>query len=166
MLTNILSCGKMFMKITLSVVNYSFRRYTPMSSFNEILQKFVNTDYATLVNIAKGAINDLLPVCKAVDPENDGFLMLSSIILSAIGSDGKLTYKEKCFLKDCLGFDDELIDKYIGLYDSKMEALVDKFTDDISTDVGATTLTLVTAIAACDETITREESAFIHKLLS
>lgn len=136
-----------------------------MNSFNELMQKFVNTDYNTLVSIAQQAISALMPTCKAVDPDNEGCLMLSSIVLAAIGSDGKLSVKEKQFLGDALGLKDELVDQYIGLYDAKMEELVDKFTDDISAEVGANTVTLVAAIAACDETITRDESAFILKLI-
>ncbi len=136
-----------------------------MKSFSEMLQNFVNEDYDSLVLIAKQAIAAILPTCMQVDPENQGYMMLSSIILSAIGSDGKLSGKEKRFIKDCLGLNKEQIEQYIGLYDKRMEELVDRFADDISTEVGGNTITLVAAIAACDETISHEESAFILKLL-
>lgn len=136
-----------------------------MSSFNELLQKWVNEDYETLVNMAKFAMVDVLPACKTYDPEHEGFLLISSIILSAVGADGKLSYKERCLMKDVLGLDDAMIDKYIGMYSSKMQDLVDKFADSMSSDLKAKIVMLVGAIAACDETISREETAFMHKIL-
>ena len=92
--------------------------------------------------------------------------MISSIVLSAIGSDKKLSQKETDFLRDCLGLDDEHIVKYINLYSPEMEALVDKFADEISAEIKLSTVALVAAIAACDEKICREESAFIRKILA
>jgi len=137
-----------------------------METFDQTMQKLVNSDYETLLSFAKQAIARLLPVCKTIDPKNNGFLMISSIVLSAIGSDKKLSQKETDFLRDCLGLDDEHIVKYINLYSPEMEALVDKFADEISAEIKLSTVALVAAIAACDEKICREESAFIRKILA
>ena len=136
-----------------------------MASFNELMQKYVNADYSTLVSLAKKAMVNLIPVCKKVDTDNDGFMMLTSIVLSAIGADGKLSALEAKFLRDVMGLDDATIDKYIKMYNSKMPALVDHFVDTLGGDIKADTLVLVTCIAACDETISREECAFIRKLM-
>ena len=108
---------------------------------------------------------NLLPVCKKVDAENDGFMMISSIVLSAIGADGKLTALERKFLGDVMGLSDENISKYIKMYNSKMAELVDHFADSLSADIKADTAMLVISIAACDEKISHEETAFIRKLL-
>ena len=59
-----------------------------MATFNELMQKMVNTDYEDLVSLAQEAANRLMPHCKAVDIEYDGFFMLTALILSAIGADG------------------------------------------------------------------------------
>lgn len=137
-----------------------------METFDQTMQKLVNSDYETLLTFAKQAITQLLPICKTIDPKNNGFLMISSIVLSAIGTDGKLSPKETDFLRDCLGLNDEQIVKYVNLYSPEMEALVDKFADEISTEIKLYTVTLVSAIAACDEKICREETAFIRKIMA
>ncbi len=136
------------------------------TTFNELMQKYVNSDYSTLVNLAQKALVNLIPVCKKVDADNDGFMMVSSIILSAIGADGVLSVLEKKFLGDVLGLDNDTVSKYIKMYNSKMADLVDHFADSLSTDIKADTVMLVCCVAACDEKISREETAFIRKLMA
>jgi len=135
-----------------------------MSNFESLMQKMVNSDYNTLVGLAREARDRLMPVCKEVDPENNGLYMFCSIVLSAIGADGKLSILEQKMLADVLGLKSELVDKFIGMYDSRMVALTDKFADSLGADNKAHAIMLVTAFAAVDETIVAEETAFIHKL--
>ena len=137
-----------------------------MASFNEILQDLVNKDYDTLVKFAQQATVDVLPACKAVDKDHDGFLMISSIILSAIGADGTLTATEKRFLGDVTGLDEDTVTKYIGMYSKDMEDLVDHFADNLGDKVKAATIMLVASVCACDEKISREETAYLRKLLA
>ena len=61
--------------------------------------------------------------------------------------------------------DAKAIATFLSLYDSRMAELVDQFADSLSVDNKSNVLALVTAVAACDETISKEETAFIHKLL-
>lgn len=137
-----------------------------MATFNELMQKYVNEDYSTLVAFSQKALANLIPVCKKVDPDNDGFMMVSSLVLSAIGADGTLTALERKFLGDVLGLSDENISKYIKMYNSRMADLVDHFADSLTTDIKADTAMLIICICACDEKISREETAFIRKLLA
>lgn len=137
-----------------------------MASFSELMQKYVNSDYETLVLLAQKALVNLLPACKAVDKENDGLFMATSIILSAIAADGVLTGLEKKLLKDALGQDDATIQKFISMYDSRMVELVDTFADNINDDIKANVVMLVTAVAAVDEKISKEETTLIKKLLA
>ncbi len=136
-----------------------------MATFNETLQAYVNLEYEELLVIAQKALINVLPACKVVDEKNDGLLMATSIILSAIAADGVLTSKEKQFLADALGLSDEAIAGMISMFDSSMIELVDKFADNLPANVKADTLTLVIAVAACDEKISREETALIRKIL-
>ncbi len=136
-----------------------------MANLTDILQKYVNTDYDTLVEVAQKALTELLPACKEVDPDNDGFLMVSGIILSAMAADDILTSLERKFVCDVLGITNETFDKFLKLYNDGLSELVDKFADTLDGDVKANTLTLVACVAACDEKITLEESAFIRKIL-
>lgn len=137
-----------------------------MATFNELMQKYVNEDYSTLVLMAQKAMSNLIPVCKEVDPDNDGFMMISSLVLSAIGADGTLTVLERKFLRDVMGLSDENISKYIKMYSSKMADLADHFADNMTTDIKADVAMLIICICACDEKISREETAFIRKLLA
>ena len=137
-----------------------------MSKFNELMQKFVNMEYEELVRLAQASIAEILPACKAVDEKNNGMLMLSAILLSAVAADGKLTAKENQFLKDCTGFTDEQVDTYTDMYVGKMDEVVDSFVDALDPTTSSNVLIVVTAIAACDEKISREENAFIQKLLA
>lgn len=137
-----------------------------MATFNEMMQKLVNSDYETLVSIAQEALVGVLPACKEVDPDNDGITMATSIILSAIAADGVLSGLEQKFLADALGLSQPAIKQLIGLYDSRMAELVDVFADHSSPRVKAEILALVSAVAAVDEKISHQETAFIKKLMA
>lgn len=135
-----------------------------MSSFNELMQKYVNTDYPVLVDLGKEAIRHLMPACKAVDTEYNGYYMLTSMILSAVAADGVLSALERKMLRDIMDIDDSSIQKLISLYDSKMADLVNHFADNMGDELKANTIMLVTVFASADEKISREETAFIRRL--
>ncbi len=135
-------------------------------SLNEMLQDFVNKDRDELLFIAKRAMGELLPYCKKVDPDNDGFFMLTAIILTAIGADGNLSALERSFLRDVLEQDDDTISNFIKMYDKRMFETVDKFADALGSEVKAHVLMLVISVASADETICKEETAFIKKILA
>lgn len=136
-----------------------------MANFKDILQTYVNADYDTLVEIAQRALTELLPACKEVDPDNDGFLMVSSIILTALAADDVLTSLERKFVCDVLGITNEKFDRFLKLYNDGLEDYVDKFADTLDGDVKENTRILILAVAACDEKITIDESDFIKKII-
>lgn len=133
--------------------------------FNELMQTFVNKDYSELLSLAKEAMVRVLPVCKAVDEENNGMAMLTSILLSAVAADGKLTGLEAKFLSDLTGLDAAGVDKMTDLYTSKMVDITDVLADKAPTELKADMLVLITSLAACDETISRDETALIRKII-
>lgn len=134
-------------------------------SFNELMQKYVNTDYEDLKTIAQKALVEIMPACEKVDPENKGMVMITGLILAAVSADGVLTKLEKQFLGDILGQSGETIDKLVTLYCGKEAALADQFVDNLGVDVKVNTVTLIACIAAVDEKIARDETALIHKLI-
>lgn len=136
-----------------------------MASFNETLQNMVNQDYGTLVAFGKKALGHVLPACRKVDSKNDGLFMASSIVLTAIGADGVLSTKERQFLRDVLSLSDESISKFIKMYDSRMVDLVNTFADNASSEIKGHTMMLIMSVCACDEKISREETAFIRKIM-
>ena len=137
-----------------------------MASFNELMQKYVNTDYPVLLDLAKEAIRRLTPACKQVDPQHDGYYMLSSIILSSIGRDGTLTPLEKKLLVESTGMDEASVNKFLAMYDPQMPDLVNYFCDNMGEDLKADAIMLVTIFAAVDEKICKEETEFIRKLFA
>ena len=137
-----------------------------MATLNELLQDWVNKDYDELAFAAKRSLQDVMPLCLKVDPDNKGCAMATSIILTAIGADGTLTALEKRLLCDVLGCDEAFVQKMISLYDSRMVDLTDKFVDALDGENRAAVCVLVLAFIAVDEKISKEENALIHKLLS
>lgn len=135
-----------------------------MSSFSELMQKYVNTDYPVLLDLAKEAIRRLTPACKQVDPQHNGYYMLSSIILSAVGRDGVLTALEKKLLMEATNITEQEVSKLLAMYDPKMPDLVNYFCDNMGDDLKADAIMLVTIFCAVDEKISKEETEFIRKL--
>ena len=134
-------------------------------SFQDTLQDLVNKDYNELLGFAKIAIGELYPACKVVDEDHGGVFMMTSIILSAIAADGKLSGIEKKFLMELLDLDEDKLNAFVGMYDARMAELTDKFADALPAEMKAHVVMLVASIAACDETISREETAFLAKIL-
>lgn len=137
-----------------------------MASFTEIMQQYVNLDYSDLLSTAKRSFAKIIPACEAVDQENKGFLMVTSIFLAALAADGKMSSKEAQFISDLLGLDLKQIEQFNSLYNSNMEELVDKFADSLNSNLKAEVITLCLCIASVDEKISREENAFLQKLLN
>ena len=135
-----------------------------MSSFNDLMQKYVNTDYEVLVDLAKEAVRRLMPVCRQVDPDHNGFYMLSALVLSAVGADGTLSALEKKMLGEVFDLDETTIKKLISMYDRQMVDLVEYFVDNMSSETKADTLLFICTLASVDEKIGKEETAFIRKL--
>lgn len=134
--------------------------------FNALLQEMVNKDYAELLDLAKQAVARVLPVCKTVDEANNGMAALTAILLSAVAADGKLTRLEAQFLGDITGLDAAGVDKLTDLYAGNMAELTDMLADKCSQETKADIMILVTCLAACDETISREETAFLRQILA
>ncbi len=136
-----------------------------MNTFEDLLQYYVNLDFDQLVARAKNAVEAVMPDCKRVDPENNGYFMLCSIILSAVGADGKLTPLEDRFLREVMGIDRETTDKLIQLYTPDMVDIVNDFADKLSRQNKINTATLLLAFLSCDEKISPEETGLIKKVI-
>ncbi|MBE6763982.1 MAG: hypothetical protein E7553_06510 [Ruminococcaceae bacterium] len=135
-------------------------------TLDELLKDFLDKSYEELVALGKVAYADIDPVVRAIDAENDGYVMMTSVILSAIGADGTLTALENRFLKDVFGFNDAKIDALLMLYNNQTEDMTDMLFDHAEEEFQASLLTFVMCILAVDKEITREETAFVLKLLA
>ena len=134
--------------------------------FGALMQEFVNKDYDELLALAKQAVTRVLPVCKTVDEQNNGIGALTAIQLSAVAADGKLTRLEAQFLGDITDLDAAGVDKLTDMYTGKMVELTDLLADKFSQETKADIMVLVTCLAACDQTISREETAFLRQIMA
>ena len=134
--------------------------------FKSLMQEMVNKDYNELVAFGKEAMSRVLPVCKAVDEEHEGMAVLTAILLSAVAADGKLTGLEAKYLSDLTGLDAAGVDKLTDMYTSNMVNVTNVLADNCPTELKANILMLITCLAACDETISHEENAFIRYIMA
>ncbi len=138
-----------------------------MDQFRELMQKYVNEDYNTLVGIAKGSLVEALPALEKVfpDQENGSAITVAIILLGAVGADGTLTVKERQFIKDLLGLDDAALDNIIKLYTGKEQEAVKALVNVVDNDTKINIINICACIVACDETITGDELSFVRGLL-
>ena len=135
-------------------------------ALNDTLQSIVNKDYDELLGMAKLAIGDVLPYCKKIDEKNDGMLILTTILMAAVASDGKLTALESKFIGDLTGLSEDKIYSLACVEPAKTAALVDSFADALSVEAKASICVLVSTIFACDTRISVEENQYLQKILA
>ena len=137
-------------------------------TLNEILQDFVNEPYENLVSMAQEAIVRLRPVLDDLSKEEkSGSTILVALMATSLAVDGKLSDLEYQFVCDVLGEDfprEDVKGLAAAHYSDEMMELVDGLVDACSTDLKSTLITFCCCFLAVDETISRDEVAFIQKL--
>lgn len=139
-----------------------------MADLNQILQDLVNEDYDTLVGMAQSSIVDLLPIFNDIAEDGDGKNAIIALFATSLAVDGKLTDLEYKFVCDVLGGDftyDEVKDIVQIHYNDEMIEAINGLADSCPTDLKSKLVVLCGAFLAVDETISRDEVAFIIKLL-
>jgi hypothetical protein len=139
-----------------------------MADLNQILQDMVNEDYDSLVNMAQQAISDLLPVFNEIAEDGNGNSAIIALFATALAVDGKLSDLEYKFVCDVIGGDftyDEVKTLVQGHYSDDMIAAVDGLVDSCPSELKSKLLVLCCTFLAVDETINRDEVAFILKLI-
>ena len=66
---------------------------------------------------------------------------------------------------EVVGTTEQKVDDMVSLYNGAEGELLDKLADALNDELKFEVCNLVASIAACDETIKREEAAFIHKIM-
>lgn len=135
-----------------------------MKQFDEFMQEMVNLDYQNLVSAAKNAMSNLEYLCRSVNVSNGGVYMKAAIALTPIYADGEVTPLEKKMLGDVFMFDPITLQTILEIYSPEMPNHVLDFANRLENDKKQDLITLVTAFAAVDEKISKEETAFIQKL--
>ena len=140
-----------------------------MATLKEIIQKYVDATYEELVSVAKSALSRLMPVFNEADEEGSGAKFVVPVICAALAADGRFSKLECQFVNDVMDADFSYEDLMatVRLYaGEKCAAIVDKICDACSAPLKAEFLSLCLCILAVDKTMTREEAAFLTKLLA
>ncbi len=132
---------------------------------DNIFRLYLEKGYGELLGIAKESLVKLLPACRTADKENDGYLILTALVLASVGIDGRLTKAERAFLSELMGLDVSRVEEYAKMYTGKEADTVDKLADALTNEYKASAISFVLAVAACDGDISVKESDFIKKLI-
>lgn len=135
-------------------------------SLAEIFQAYVNKSYDELRAIAGKNIEALLPVFKQLAGD-DYVNLLVTTILTALGSDNKLSGRELQFVCELLNFNPDDAVKTVGMtVNEPIRKLVDDAFDSINNAQAKSALfELLLCCIAIDGTINLEEQKFILRLL-
>lgn len=137
-------------------------------SFNEILQEIVNQSYEQLLQNASDALNDLMPFFNEAADDGNGAKFIVPIICTVMATDGKFSQLEYKFIKELIN-SDMSYDQFKGVvqqyYSESWRNTIDQLIDACDTKTKASLLCLCTYFAAVDETISKEETAFLRKLM-
>ena len=138
-------------------------------TFNDLLQDFVDKPYEELVSIANGALEVIVDGFSKINTESKPSDFIIPFIATTLASDGKYTQLEHNFLNTVLetdiSYDDSkhFVQSY---YNEEIFDLADQMIDACGQDLKNALVIFCLCFAAVDETITREEGAYIAKLLA
>ena len=132
----------------------------------QILQDFVNEPYETLVGMAKSAIAELTPIFSEIAEDGNGAKFVIPFFATSLAVDGRLSDLEYKFVCDIFGdmtYDEvkQLVEVH---YSDKMIELIDGLADSCPVELKSKLITLCCCFLAVDETISRDEVAFVQRL--
>ena len=137
-------------------------------TLNEILQNFVNEPYENLVKMAQESIVNLRPVLNDLaKEEKGGSKILVALMATSLAVDGKLSDLEYQFVCDVLANDfsrEEVKGLVVAHYSDEMVEAIDGLVDACSTELKSSLIVFCCCFLAVDETINRDEVAFVQKL--
>ena len=138
------------------------------ADLNELLQNYVNLDYEDILSIANTSLAEIMPVFNELADDGNGAKFVLPFICTSLAVDGKLSKLEYKFICDLIGdmdYDTVLSNVQEYYSDSAVE-FVDNVCDACPDDLKTSLLTFCLAFLAVDETISREEVAFVKRLLA
>ena len=139
-----------------------------MASFDKLLQNYVNKSYDELLSLAKYSMSQFIDTL-VEQSDSEGAAKVCALITAAcLGADAKLSYLEHKFFNDLLDSDDDYFENLefvSGLGNDKAREMTDRLVDSLSDDEKAAAVSFCLCFLAVDETISRDEVAFIARLI-
>jgi hypothetical protein len=139
-----------------------------MANLNQLLQKYVNMDYDELLDLAKFSLSQFLDTVLEKTGADGASKICAVMTAACLGADGKLSPLENKFFNDLLGVNDSYSDnlEFVrSLGTEEARELVDGLVDAMSSEDKAAAISFCLCLLAVDETITRDEVAFIDRLI-
>lgn len=140
-----------------------------MATWHELLQNYVNLSYAELVAIGRKQWVALAPSLRARCSDSDVFnVIVWGILGSTVAVDQKVSSLECSFINDVLGTNltmQSLLNVATQFNTPAARTTTDNLIDSISDEEKTALCTLCLCLLAVDQTITREEVAFIQRLV-
>lgn len=136
-----------------------------MSRLNQLLQNYVNMSYDELLDMAKYSLSQFT---NTLSRTGNAAKICAVITAACLGVDGKLTSLESKFLNDILDSNDSYetnLNFVRSLSGDEACRLVDELVDALSADEKAAVVSFCLCFLAVDETITRDEVAFVYRLI-
>lgn len=137
--------------------------------YNQLMQQYVNAPYEVLLAVANASLNKVMPFFSSFADDGNGAGIVLPFICISIAADGKFSELEYKFISELLGIDKSydyfktVIQQY---YSDRWLEAIDKLIDSCHDEVKESLISLCLSIVAVDEKISREENAFIAKLLA
>ncbi len=138
------------------------------STYEQLMQKYVNAPYSLLLSIAVDSINHVMPIFDQIADDGNGASVVLPFICTALAVDGKFSDLEYQFVKDVTGLTysyDEFKTVVQNFYSDKWVAATDKLVDACPDEIKQYLISFCLAFVAVDEKISREENAFIYRLI-
>lgn len=139
-----------------------------MANLNQLLQRYVNMSYEELLDMAKFSLSQFLDVLLENSGADGASKVCAVMTAACLGADGKLSTLENKFFNDLLDCDDSYAKNLAfvqSLGTEEARELVDSMVDAMSSDHKAAAVSFCLCFLAVDETITRDEVAFINRLI-
>jgi len=138
-------------------------------SYSKLLQDYVNAPYDVLLAVANDSLAKIMPVFNELAEDGNGAGFVLPFICTALAVDGKFSELEYKFVKDLLGIDqsyDYFKNVVQSYYTGEWLQLVDGLIDSCPEELKNALLSFCLAFVAVDEKISREENAYIAKLMA
>ena len=138
-------------------------------SYDQLMQNYVNAPYSVLLATANDALSQIMPIFNDIAKDGNGASVVLPFICTAIAVDGHFTELEYRFIKDVTGVNysyDEFKNIIQDYYTSEWVNAIDHLADSCPENIKTALLTFCLTFVAVDEKISREENAFIAKLMA
>ena len=137
-------------------------------SFNEMMQEYVNLSYEELLAFARRSLADFSGELESIVGEDNTASTLAFTTLACLGVDASLTDLECKFICELMGTDytrSDLLSLVASINQQKAEEMADLVADRMSNTAKSAFVLFCMAFLAVDERFSREEVAFVKRLI-